>query len=137
MDTNINLIVSATVLAIFSGISGVIRPFKSKVKNYQELILIFNLHGLCVISLHKYDHIVVNIIIIMAAVQFIFIITYHIITYMFGGVIRNKIQLSINTLMGWLSTPQSRLQYQLDNIHDDIPEDTYCEYREPLVGQDF
>ena len=60
---------------------------------------------------------------------------------MFGGVIRNKIQLSVNPVIGWITRlrkPQPQ-QFQLqDNIRDNIPEVAfnYHEYREPLVGQD-
>ena len=144
VDRNINLIVSAILLAIFSGICGVMQPYKSKTKNYQELILIFNLHGLYVISLHSHNLTVVNTIIIMAAVHFIFIIIYHIITYMFGGVIRNKIQLSVNTFSEWINricNKSQNKQYQLQHFtRENIPEyilNAYCEYREPLVGQDY
>ena len=142
-DRSINLIVSAILLTIFAGICGVVRPFKSKAKNYQELFLLFNLHGLCVISLHKNHTTVVNTIIILAAVHFIFIVTYHIITYLFGGVIRDKIQLNINTFTGWIKRSCKKSQHQQfelqDVLRDNIPEVTfnYCEFREPLVGHDY
>ena len=61
---------------------------------------------------------------------------------MFGGVIRDKIQLSVNTLTGWITRSckiSERQQFELqDVLHDKIPEVTYnyCEFREPLVGQD-
>ena len=76
LDRNINLILSGIFLGIFGGISGFIQPFKQKTKNILELILIFNLQGLCIISLHSNNSTVVSIMIILAAVQFIFIITY-------------------------------------------------------------
>ena len=71
LDRNINLILSGIFLGIFGGISGFIQPFKRKTKNILELILIFNLQGLCIISLHSNNLTVVNIMIILAAVQFI------------------------------------------------------------------
>ena len=143
LNRNVVFILSAVFFGIFGGIFGVIRPFKSRVKNYQELIFIFNLQGLNIISLHSHNSIVINIIITMAVVHFIFIITYHVITYMFGGVIRNKILSSVNTFIKWItrlynkSRPQ---QFQLPNFtRDSIPEVTfnYREYREPLIGQDY
>ena len=85
----------------------------------------------------------VNVMVVIAAVHFTLIIIYHMITYMHGGVIRNKIQLSIDTFTRWVtrlhdkSQPQ---QFQLqDNVRDNIPEVTYnyCEYREPLVGLEY
>ena len=142
LDRNINLIVCAMLLALFGGMYGMIQPFKNKVKNYQELVFILNLQGLYIILLHNYNFVVINIIIIMAAVHFIFIITYHVITYMFGGVIRNKIQLSVDTLTGWVTRLHNKLQPQQfhlqDFTRDSIPVAVdYHEYREPLIGQDY
>ena len=141
LDRNINFIISIMLLAILGGVFGVIQPLKSNIKNYQELVLIFNLHGLCVISQHNNNSNVVNIIIIMAAVHFIFIITYHIITYIFGEVIRNKIQLIVNIFTSSVTGLNNRLQHQQfrlqENIQNNIPEVAfnYHEYHEPLVGQ--
>ena len=90
LDRDVNLIVSAILLAIFGGISGVMQPYESKAKSYQELLLILNLHGLCVILQHNYNGTIVNTLIIMAAVHFIVIIMYHIIIHVRNGVIRNK-----------------------------------------------
>ena len=146
LDRNINFTVSIILFGIIGVIQAALHPFKINYKNYQELILAMNLQALYAISLYSQDvtnTTAVNIMITMAAVHFIFIITYHMITYARGGVIRNKIQLSLNTFTGWItrlhrkSQPQ---QFQLeDKIHDNIPEVTfnYREYREPLVGQDL
>ena len=143
LERKINLIVSTILLTIFVGVSGVAQPFKSKKKNYQELILLFNLHGLYVISLDDTNSTVVNIMIILAAVHFIFIITYHIITYMFGGVIKDKMQRSVNTLTGGITRLYNdRLQHQQfhldDRIRNNIPEVAfnYHEFCEPLVALD-
>ena len=142
LDKNIIFSASAIFFGVFGGISGVIRPFKCRAKNYQDLLFIFNLQGLNIISIHSHNYTAIDIIIMMAAVHFIFIITYHVITYMFGGVIRNKIQLSVNAFTKWItrlcnkSRPQ---QFQLqDNMCNNIPEVAfnYREYREPLIGQD-
>ena len=143
LNRNVVFILSAVFFGIFGGIFGVMRPFKSRVKNYQELIFIFNLQGLSIISLHSHNSIVINIIITMAAVHFIFIITYHVITYMFGGVIRNKILSSVDTFKKWITRLHNKSQpqqFQLQGFTcDNIPEVTinYREYREPLIGQDY
>ena len=145
LDRNLNYTVSIILFGIVGGVHGIVRPFKKKYKNYQELLLILNLQGLFAIL--QYTQVinitVVNIIIAMAAVQFIFMITYHIITYVCGGVIRSKIQLSINTNTGWITRLHHRSQHQQfqlkGNIRDNIPEVAYNyrEYREPLVGQEY
>ena len=139
MDRNINLIVSAMLLALFGGIHGAVQPFKDKLKNYQELTFILNLQGLYyIILLNGYNSVFTNVLILMAAVHFNFIITYHIITYMLSGVIRSKIQLSLNALTGWfIRKPANEIQLQ-DFTRDNIPEVSfdYSDYREPLIGQD-
>jgi len=141
LDRNINLIASTILLAIFSGICGVTQPYKSKAKNFQEMVLILNLHGLYVISLHDYIPILINILIIMAAVQFTFIIMYHISAYMCGGLIKRRIQLSIKTMMEQINRFYNKSEHNLLHFtRDNIPEyilKAYHEYREPLIGQDF
>ena len=145
LDRNINIAISILLLTVITAYHGVMRPFKIKHKNHQELLLFFNLQGLYVSLLYSQDNAsmtAVNIAITSAAVQFSFIIVYHMITYVYGGVIRNKIQLSINTLTGWITRLHKKSQpqhFQLqDNIRDNIPEVAfnYREYREPLVGVD-
>jgi len=85
LDRNVNLIIGLIVLSIFGGITGVVQPFKSKIKNYQELLLLFNVHGLYAVSLFAQEEtanpIFVNTMIAMSAVHFEFIFTYRIITY--------------------------------------------------------
>ena len=145
LDRNINLIVGILLLSIYGVITGAAQPFSNKIKNYQELILLCNLHALYAISLYTQDvtnMTVVNIMIFLSAVQFSFIFAYHIITYGCGGVIRNKIHLCINCVSQWINRLQNRKQRQSFNLQDTtrdrIPEVTfdYHELREPLVGLD-
>ena len=84
---------------------------------------------------HNSSLIAINTVIAMVAVHFTLIVVYHIITYMCGGVIRDKIQQGVNTVMGWILTKSPTDQrFELANI----PEVTfnYREYQEPLVAQD-
>ena len=142
LDRNINFTVSIILFGIIGVIQATLHPFKRNSKNYQELIFIMNLQGLYATSLYSQDAnntVIVNIMIAMAAVHFIFIITYHIITYVHGGVIRNKIQSSVTEWITSLYNKPQPQQFQLqDNIRNSIPEVAfnYCEYREPLLGQD-
>ena len=145
LDRNINLTISIILLGILGGMHGMIRPFKMMYKNYQELVFTLNLQALYAISLYYQDdntQTIVTIMISMAAIQFTFIITYHMITYVCGGVIRNKILLSINGFTGWITRLQKKSQpqpFQLEsNIRNNIPEVAfkYHEFREPLLDQD-
>ena len=145
LDRNINIAISILLLSVIIGLHGIMRPFKIKHKNYQEMLLFFNLHGLYVSLLYSQgtaNSTAVNVAITIAAVHFCFIIVYHMITYVCGGVIRNKIQLSVNTFTGWITRLNNKTHIQhfqlQDNIRDNIPEVAfnYREYREPLVGVD-
>ena len=145
LDKNMNLTISIILFSIVGGIHGIACPFKSKYKNYQELVFILNLQGLYAISQYSRDinTTATNVMIAIAAVQFTLIIIYHIITYMHSGVIRNKIQLGIDALTRWVTRLYNKSQaqqFQLqDIIRDNIPEVAfnYNEYREPLIGQEY
>ena len=141
-DRNINFTVSIILFGIIGVTQATLHPFKRNSKNYHELISIMNLQALFATSLYSQDGnniVIVNIMITMAVVHFIFIITYHIITYVCGGVIRNKIQSSVNTFTKWTNKFPEHEKFQLQHdVRDRIPEVAfnYHEYREPLLGQD-
>ena len=146
LDRKINVAISIVIFGMIIGMHGMVRPFKTKYKNYQEAVLFLNLQGLYVVSLYgqgSTSTIAVQTTITMAAIHFIFIITYHIITYVYGGVIRSKIQLGVNTFTGRVTRLHKKLQPQrfllqdniCDNMYVYIPEVAF-EFREPLLGQD-
>ena len=140
LDQSINLIVSAIILSVMIGLHGATHPFKNSFKNYHEFLYIINLQILYILTLSHYQGATtVNVMVTLAAIQFVFIIIYHIITYSNSGVIRIKINHLTNTLTTWISKfnkPSSNVDLQLHTI--EIPEVTYNyhEYREPLIGQD-
>ena len=145
LDRNVNLMVGIILLDIYGGITGLVQPFNNKMKNYQEIVLLFNLHGLYAIALYTQvgtNMTVVNVMIIISTIQFAIIIIYHIITYACSRVILNKIHLCVNAITHWITISHKRSQcyhFQLqDNIRQNIPEVAfnYCEFREPLMGQD-
>ena len=138
LDTSVNLAVSTTALSVIIGLHGVTSPFKSNFKNYQELLYIINLQILYILTSQYQGTTIVYVMVTLAAIQFIFIIVYHIITYSYNGVIKIKINHFTNKFTVWISklnTPSNAdLHDRLHNI--EIPEVTYNyrELREPLVG---
>ena len=48
LDTNINIAISILLLSVIIGLHGVMQPFKMKHKNFQEMLLFFNLQGLAI-----------------------------------------------------------------------------------------
>ena len=145
LNKNTNIAISIIVCSAVIGLHGTIRPFKFQYKNHQEMLLFFNLQILYVISLYDQgntNNAATNTVITVAAVHFTFIIIYHIITYMCGGVIRSKMQLMIKAFTTWINRLHHKSQHQQfhlqDSIRNNIPEVAfnYHDYREPLVDQD-
>ena len=122
------------------------KPFKNKFKNYQEFLLVINLLVLYTFALSAASNfttkIVVNIMIILAVVQFSLIVIYHTLTYACSGAITKRL-LSIyhDVLAGWLTRFYRKSPVQQFELQHNcnIPEVTYtyCEYQEPLIGQEY
>jgi len=135
LELKINLMIGNIIVAAICVMTGILHPFKYTFHNYQELLLLFNLQILYIFVQHTYSMIAVNTVIVMAAVHFTLIVVYHVITYMCGGVIINKMQQGVKTVVGWMVTKSPTYQrFELANV----PEVSfnYREYQEPLVAQD-
>ena len=146
LNRDINFIIGIILLIIIGGIHGTTQPFKNAIKNYQELVLILNLQVVYTISLYGRESvtsIILNVLITIAAAHFVFIVLYHIITYMHGGVIRKKMEMIIYMLVKQIRSLCNKSQveqYDLEvTARNKIPEVTYhyYEYQEPLVGQSY
>ena len=134
-ELKINLMIGNIIVAAICVITGIMHPFKYAFYNYQELLLLFNLQILYIFVQHTSSMTAVNTVVAMAAVHFTLIVVYHFITYMCGGVIMNKMQQGVKTVLGWMVTKSPTYQrFELANV----PEVSfnYREYREPLVAQD-
>ena len=151
LDSYINLTISIVILSITNVIHSCSKPFKNKMKNYQEMLFIINLQGLYTITLSfaqddNVKRISVNVLIMMAAVQFVLIVAYHMFAYASNGAIKKSVMLGICRVKGALAHWIARF-YNKPQIHDqqfelhhcDIPEVThnYQEYREPLISQKY
>ena len=113
------------VIAIVCAVTGMLHPIKCKYQNYDEQLIILNLQILYLLVFHHTNPVIANIVSITTAVHF---------TYMCGGVIRNKIQQGVSTVVGWIKNRSTVQNFQLANV----PEVTfnYREHREPLVAED-
>ena len=143
LERNLNLTVGIILLSAVGFFQGYCSPYKIKQKNVNGLLLLFNLLGFhTLLTYVKDDHkpTVVNVMITFSAVHFMFIIAYHIVTYVHGGVIRNKMCLPImSTLRKWIASSthaQNQPIKLYDLSHCNIPDVThrYHEYQEPLVA---
>ena len=143
LERKINLTVGVMILGIIGAFHGVIRPFKVKYKNYQEMLFILNLQWMFSVSLYNENSSkFIDVLIAVAAIHFSVIVIYHIITYVYGGVILTTITSYVVRLSKWFSTFVNKQQIQhfelQENVVKNIPEVTfnYREYREPLLGLD-
>ena len=137
LDRDTNLTIGITLLTAKSIFQAKISPFKSEYKNLNDLCFLYILLVTYIFSYGHYN-IVIKIMMIMAALQFLFIIIHHIISVIYGGVIIYKLKDIANKVIKWITKLQIRnkpQQIQLNNIPPDIAVD-YSEYQEPLVGYD-
>ena len=134
LDRNINLTIGIMLLGILSGIHGILRPFKSNGKNFQEMMFILNLLCLFAMTLYSQDTTIpTNVLIGIAAIQLSLIVMYHIITYVCGEETRIKVEMIAAKLAERLSIG---FNGQLNLEFDDQNVNYYREFQEPLVGFD-
>ena len=131
LNKSLKDLVGIILVSFLCAITGIAHPFKSKFQNYHEIVLLLNLQMLYIFAQQiQLNVTAINIIIGVTLVHLTVIVMYHIIAYVCGGVIRNKIQQSVNTVMEYQSAVQS---LELVNIPEDAV--NYYDYREPLVAQ--
>ena len=147
LDSKINFTTGLIILGITNAVHAYTKPFKNSIKNYQESLFMINLLSLYTFALlfgqNEINKTSVDILISLAAVQFILIVFYHVFIYACGGNIQKTTMSMLHTLYGWMDRfykkPQACDQRFRLHPHCDIPEAThnYHEYQEPLIGQEY
>ena len=89
LDVKINITISIITLSIVNAVQGLQRPFKNESQNYYETLLMINLFGLYVFTLSKW-WIAIEILIVIAGIQFVLIIVYHVVNHFCGKIIWMK-----------------------------------------------
>ena len=134
LNKNFKALVGIILVSFLCAITGIAHPFKSKFQNYHEIVLLLNLQMLYIFAQQiQLNVTAINIIIGVTLVHLTVIVMYHIIAYVCGGVIRNKIQQSVNTVMERIRNRSAVQSLELVNIPEDAV--NYYDYREPLVAQ--
>ena len=134
LDKNINLMIGSVILSM---ILGIIRPFKNNTKTYHEILFHINLQVLYTFTLSGLGATAINTMIAMAALHFAFIVSTNIITFMCGGVVRNKLQWCTTTMIRRITMLYREPNFVSEHLTlNDIPEVTYNyrDYQEPLIG---
>lgn len=140
-----NITISIIMLFMIGGLVGYTCPFKKRLQNFHEMILLFNLHTVFVLVLSGQNAIAINVMIALAAIHFIFIVIYHIINYTLGVAFKTRMELHIIFLFKKLTKNKlCRIKSSKDSViitpySSEIPEITYnySKYQEPLVGDDY
>ena len=141
LQVKLRLLLSAMLLIIFSVTNGCIYPYKKKMVNAQELILLLNLTIMYAASYQdsaSVFSIVTNVMISLALIQFCTIVFYHFLTYTCHYNVVNKLLsvkdklksmykrskvLDSNNFVALLNVPERDFNYQ--------------EYRDGLISDDF
>ena len=83
LDRNTNLMISSILIITALSTHGAVFPFKNNAKNIQELLMMLNLNCLFIYSLYTTSNdIAVTVLIILAFMQFLFIVINHIRMYL-------------------------------------------------------
>ena len=143
LNRNVSLCSGVFLVGILLGAHGILRPFKSRYKNFQELLVLLDLLGLYVTALYsdnennRYKMLVTRLLIITVLAYFIGLIFCHCVTLKCGDVIKQKsIKIKrIFTKMVRINQATSRTLH-MEQLHTKIPDVTfnYKEYQEPLVA---
>ena len=142
LDDNKSLTIGIILLCVMEGVVGYSCPFKHRLKNLQEIILLLNLNALFVFTLSGQSIVAVDTMVALAAVHFSFIIIYHVINYTTcGAAFKNRMQVFMSLLLKEITKKLSRTKSSNNSVayRNEIPEVTYnySIYQEPLVGEDY
>ena len=141
LDRNTNMMIGILILGVMECIFGLYRPFKCKDNNYQELMIIFNLHALFTASWYTTSNsIAVNTLVGIAVIQFIILSIYQM---KLCRKIRNiPLFLKLFTelkekcnLFQLQPLPKYEHTMELKNVVPEVAFN-YREFQEPLIGQD-
>ena len=135
-QTKLSLIIATMILILFTVYLGYIHPYKNKLVNIQELLLLINLTMMYAVSYQSNQtvfSIVTNVMISLVFFLFCTIVLYHILTY------TCHCDSVIQQIMLKYFTKNNECQNLTECELLDIPECTYnyTEYQDGLVSDDF
>ena len=126
-------------------VHGALHPFKSKYKNFQELLVLLNILGLYVTALYsdnesnRYKMLITRLLIITVLVYFIGLIFCHCVMLKCGDTIKQqaiKMKGRLTKVIGIKQTTSGLIHIEL--LRSKIPDVAfnYKEFQEPLIALD-
>ena len=126
-----NLTVAMLITSIAMCIHGYLHPFKHKLLNLQELMILLNTLIIYVSTNFDYYEVVIRATVGVAMMYFIMMLLWHSVTHTCGTCIRSILP---NKVIQWKEKLSS--SQELDELsveHNSWVTGTYEEYREPMV----
>ena len=137
LEQNVNLTVGTLLIGALIWLQERVAPFKSKINNYMEILCLFNLLVMFVISLYTSSNdIVVNVLLSLAMLQLMCTILWHIKSVLWchstaKPYLPGKLVNCFNILKIEANDKTNRIQ--LVNEVPGVAYD-YKEFQEPLIG---
>ena len=137
---HLRLVLAVIILILFICYFGYIQPYKNKVINGQELLLLANLtilHAVSYQSNNKIFFIITNVMISLAFIQFCALVVYHFLIYTCPCNVVVSIVTLKEKLKFYILRKSNEHQHNISLLN--IPECTYNyrEYQDGLVSDDF
>ena len=135
------LLTATMILILFTGYHGYSRPYKIKLVDIQEFLLLINLTVMHAVSYYGSENIFSafsNVMIGLSFIQFCAIVLYHFLTFTCHCNIVGTLQAGKQTMIQYCTkTREFQSLYNAELL--DIPECTYNnnEYQDGLVSDDF
>ena len=142
LNNNVNLTSGTILLGILLCVQGVVHPFKSWLKNFQESVVLLNLLALHVTALYndsnsKQELPILWYLIFPVLIYFIIFVCCHCIMSMCGDTIKQKGYYIISTMKSkMLSSKISREPIDMEDIRNNTPDIAlnYEDFQEPLIA---
>ena len=145
LSRNVSLCSGAFLVGILLGAHGILRPFKSRYKNFQELLILYNLLGLYITALYsdnennRYKMLITRLLINTVLAYFIGRIFCHCVMLKCGGTIKQltmKIKRKLTKVIAIKQTASE--SFYMEQLRSKIPDVAfnYKEFQEPLVALD-
>ena len=137
LDRNINLTLGTLLIAVLIWLQERMIPFKTKMNNYMEILCLFNLLVIFVISLYTTSNqIVVNVFVSLAMIQLLCIILWHIKRLIWNN--RPMWFCPPGRFTNCLNIFRRQVAHETNRMElvNEVPEvaHNYREFQEPLIG---